>query len=124
MSSPKILVADDSRTIRTRVRQILTREGFDVIEADSGQVALEQIFREQPLLAILDINMPDTDGYGVCQELQSQGLPWSELPIIFLTSIESHALEMLGDKLGAYLHKPVTSQKLLDVVQSFVAAPY
>ncbi len=124
MSAPKILVADDSRTIRTRVRQILSGEGFDVIEAETGQAALKQIFREQPLLAILDINMPETDGYGVCQELQNQGLPWSEIPIIFLTSIESHALEMLGDKLGAYLHKPVTSQKLLEVVHSFVAAPF
>ncbi|MCA9024759.1 MAG: response regulator [Planctomycetaceae bacterium] len=122
MSSPKILVADDSRTIRTRVRQILSREGIDVIEAETGQAALEQIYREQPMLAILDINMPDTDGYGVCQELQSQGPPWSELPIIFLTSLESHALEMLGDKLGAYLHKPVTSQKLLDVIHTFTVA--
>ncbi len=121
MNAPKILVADDSRTIRTQLRQLLTREGFEVVEADCGRAALEQIFAEPPLLAILDITMPDTDGYAVCQELQSHGPPWSEVPIVFLTSLESHALEMLGDKLGAYLHKPVTSAKLLEVVHSLVA---
>ncbi|MCA9076836.1 MAG: response regulator [Planctomycetaceae bacterium] len=118
MSAPKILVADDSRTIRTRLKQILIPAGFEVIEASSGQAALECIKREPPLLAVLDINMPDTDGYGVCEELQKLGPPCSELPIIFLTAMESHALEMLGDKLGAYLHKPVDAKRLLDAVHS------
>lgn len=118
MSAPQILVADDSRTIRTRLKQILIPAGFDVIEAGTGQAALECIQREFPLLAILDINMPDTDGYGVCEELRKMGPPASELPIIFLTAMESHALEMLGDQLGAYLHKPVDPKRLLDAIHS------
>ena len=58
------------------------------------------------------------DGYGFCDELKGFGEPLSNLPIIFLTSIESHALELLGSSLGAYLHKPVKVDELLQVVES------
>jgi DNA-binding response OmpR family regulator len=60
--------------------------------------------------------MPFLDGYGVCQELKRLGEPWSQVPIIFLTALESHALELLGHELGAYLQKPVCREKLLQTV--------
>jgi|GEM_PF-3108923 formylglycine-generating enzyme required for sulfatase activity len=67
MTGSTILVADDSRTIRVQVRQILTTAGFDVVEAGTGQEALEQIEEQHPSLAIVDITMPDVDGYELCQ---------------------------------------------------------
>jgi len=120
MSGATILVADDSRTIRTQVRQILTAAGFNVIEASSGQEALDQIDEQCPALAVVDVNMPEVDGYGVCQTLQEKGPPWDELPIVLLTSLDSHALELLGDQLGAYLRKPVRADTLLDAVRTNV----
>ncbi|MGD9855798.1 MAG: response regulator transcription factor [Planctomycetaceae bacterium] len=120
MTAPKVLVADDSRTIRTQLDLILSQEGFEVITASTGTDALESIFRETPDLAILDINMPELDGYGVCQELIARGEPWSRLPIVFLTSLDSHALEMLGLKMGAYLRKPIVGERVVDVVQSLI----
>ncbi|MBT4866132.1 MAG: response regulator [Planctomycetaceae bacterium] len=123
MTGTTILVADDSRTIRVQVRQILTTAGFDVVEAGTGQEALEQIEDQHPSLAIVDINMPDVDGYELCQTLQERGAPWKDIPIVLLTSLNSHALELLGDELGAYLRKPVQPEELLEAVKTNVNRP-
>lgn len=123
MSSPKVLVVDDSRTVRTVVKRTLAEAGYDVITASDGAESLELFQTEMPQLAILDIRMPNLDGYGVCQELQRMGSPFNEIPIIFLTTLDSNALELLGDELGAYLQKPVRGQQLLDTVARFVPPP-
>ncbi|MCA9152081.1 MAG: response regulator [Planctomycetales bacterium] len=123
MTPPKVLVVDDSRTVRTIVHRTLTNVGYEVITASDGLESLEVVQRDLPQLAILDIRMPYLDGYGVCQELQRLGEPYSKIPIIFLTTLESHALELLGDELGAYLQKPVRPQQLLDTVARFVTPP-
>ncbi len=118
MSAPIVLVADDSRTIRTQVSRILLEAGYEVREAADGAEAVARLSAECPAVAILDIKMPGIDGYGVCQQLQEMGAPWDRLPIIFLTSESSHALEMLGQELGAYLRKPVSSELVLSTVAS------
>jgi DNA-binding response OmpR family regulator len=123
MSPPKVLVVDDSRTVRTVVKRTLSEVGYDVITASDGAESLELFQSELPQLAILDIRMPNLDGYGVCQELQRMGAPFSEIPIVFLTTLDSNALELLGDELGAYLQKPVRGQQLLETVARFVPPP-
>lgn len=115
-----IVIADDSQTVRTQLRQVLTAAGFTVSEAENGEQAVQRICRDKPFLTIVDINMPELDGYGVCQRLRDLGSPWDELPIIFLTSVQSHALEVLGDQMGAYLKKPVDPDQIVDTVRSFV----
>jgi DNA-binding response OmpR family regulator len=116
MLPPKILVVDDSSTVRAIVKRTLSEVGYRVFTAADGIEAMELAKSERPQLAILDVRMPFLDGYGVCQELKRLGEPWSELPIIFLTSLESHALELLGHELGAYLQKPVCRETLLQTV--------
>lgn len=123
MSPPKVLVVDDSRTVRTVVKRTLSNVGYEILTAADGLEALEVVKNQSPQLAILDIRMPFLDGYGVCQELQRLGPPYSQIPIIFLTTLESHALELLGDELGAYLQKPVRPEQLLDTVARFVPPP-
>ena len=120
MPSPKILVVDDSSTVRTVLRRTLGEAGYDVVTAADGLEAIEAAKSERPQLAILDICMPFLDGYGVCQELKRMGKPWSDVPIIFLTTLESHALELLGHELGAYLQKPVCNERLLQTVGEFL----
>lgn len=120
MSMLKVLVADDSRTIRTQLKQILSQAGYEVLSANDGGEAVEQICAERPFLAVLDINMPVLDGYGVCQELKRKGDPFDRLPVIFLTTLRSRALEMLGGELGAYLQKPVDPDELIEAVNTFV----
>lgn len=120
MPGPRILIADDSKTIRTQVRRVLETNGFDVVEAHDGKEALELARLDPPAAMVLDINMPGLDGFGVCLELRKQGLPLSGIPIVFLTSSQSQALEILGDEVGAYLKKPVDESELLHAVQDFV----
>lgn len=119
MSMLKVLVADDSRTIRIQLTQILSKAGYEVVTASDGRQAVDQIISESPFLVILDINMPELDGYGVCQAMKSMADPWQQLPVIFLTTLRSHALELLGRELGAYLQKPVNPAELLEVVEVF-----
>jgi DNA-binding response OmpR family regulator len=120
MARPRILVVDDSRTVCVQLRRILSQAGYDVALAHCGNEGIRQARDQCPQLMILDIQMPDMDGYAVCEELQRMGEPWDALPVIFLTSLQSHALSLLGDQLGAYLHKTVSPEELLASVARFV----
>jgi DNA-binding response OmpR family regulator len=120
MGLPKILIIDDSSTVRVQLRRTLIRAGYGVALACNGSEGIEKARHERPQLVILDIQMPDLDGYAVCEELKRMGPLWAELPIIFLTSLESHALSLLGSEMGAYLRKPVRPDDLLAAVASFV----
>ncbi len=116
-SRPKVLVVDDSRAVRVHVERILTDAGYEVITAEDGVAALECL-AQHPALIVLDVNMPRLDGYGVCERLSElRGTP-QRLPVIFLTSMESKALELLGREFGAYLHKPVSQNALLSAVKT------
>jgi DNA-binding response OmpR family regulator len=119
MPRPSILVVDDSRTFRVQLCRTLTRAGYDVLLAADGAEALSKLRERAPALLILDIQMPDMDGYEVCQELKRMGGEWSRLPIVFLTTLDSRALDLLGNEMGAYLRKPVGDAELLDTVKRF-----
>lgn len=113
----KLLVVDDSRTVRVQVQRILTDAGYEVITATDGLEALA-LLDQQPSLMVLDVSMPGLDGYGVVESLKQLGTQFERLPIVFLTSLESKAMELLGREYGAYLHKPVCEKQLLSVVKS------
>ena len=121
MSVPKLLVVDDSQAVRIAVRRILLNAGFEVITAADGVQAIERL-REEPALMILDVNMPALDGYGVCEKMREFGSRYARLPIVFLTGVESRAMELLGREFGAYLRKPVREQELISVVKQQLAA--
>ncbi len=117
-SNQTVLVADDSRSVRVHVKQRLQDAGFTVVLAENGKVALEQIVERRPDVAVLDINMPELDGYGVCERLEAMSV---SVPIIFLTGVEANAVKMLGDKLGAYLTKPVCGETLVQTVHDVLS---
>jgi DNA-binding response OmpR family regulator len=121
MGHAKILVADDSATVRTQICRVLSEAGYPVLEATNGLAAVRMANSEPLSLAILDIDMPYLDGFGVCQEIKHMGPPWDEIPIVFLTASRSHALEMLGQQLGAYVQKPVSPVELLSLVEELVS---
>lgn len=121
MSQPKILVADDSRTIQTIVRRALEDAGYAVTLAADGREAVRAARSECPQLVILDILMPEQDGYAACLEIRELGQPWRSLPIIFLSREHTPALDALGAELGAYLAKPVRTELLLSTVASLLA---
>ncbi len=120
MYQPKVLIADDSRTIRTTVSRALIRAGLDVTVACDGREAVEIARRERPDLVILDIQMPEMDGYTACEEILALENRTTDLPIIFMTKDTASHLDKLGNQLGAYLHKPVCDETLLATVQSLL----
>ena len=117
---PKILVVDDCKSVRVSVKRLLAEAGYEVITAADGLEAIEKL-EQSPVLVILDINMPGLDGYGVCEKIQEMGSDWEKVPIVFLTSVKSKALEFLGDQYGAYLLKPVGDRQLISVVEEALA---
>lgn len=112
-SRKTILIVDDSRSVQVHVKQRLEEAGFDVLLADDGVAAVRIIAEDCPDAAILDINMPELDGYGVCQELEKMR---PDLPVVFLTSVRANAVELLGRRWGAYLAKPVCGEKLVQTL--------
>jgi DNA-binding response OmpR family regulator len=122
MHQAKILVADDSRTIRTIVYRTLSAAGFDVSLARDGKEAVAVAQRDRPDLAILDIQMPEMDGYTACDQILALSQPANNIPIVFLTKETANHLHTLGSELGAYLQKPVCEETLVRTVRELLAS--
>lgn len=116
---PKILTIEDEDNIRDTIRETLTLEGFEVIQAENGKVGLKLAQEHLPDLIICDVIMPELNGYDVLRQLnqqrQTQGIPF-----IFLTAKNSLKDFRYGMNLGAndYLMKPFTAQELVMAVKS------
>ncbi|MEW6535632.1 MAG: response regulator [Candidatus Auribacterota bacterium] len=120
--SKKILVVDDSQTVRTLVSFILKSHGFEVQTAINGVDALEQIYRESFDLIVSDINMPKMDGLTLIKVLRLQEM-YKELPIIVVTTEEDEQDKEKGYQAGAnvYLIKPTDPNKLIANVQMLLS---
>ena len=112
----RILVADDSLTVLRLIDRTLREAGYEVIMAEDGRKAVDAALSTQPDLVVLDINMPELDGYGVCHELLASSAWDSGTPVIFLTSADAPHLVTLGNQLGAFLPKPTEPAVLLSTV--------
>lgn len=110
----KILLADDSHAIRFLVSEILTSAGFNVIEAENGQEAIEKTYKENPDLLILDYEMPYKNGFEVVQEVRSR-TGYLHTPIIIFTAVtdKSTKLEGLGLDIDDYLTKPADEDEIV-----------
>ena len=112
----RALVIDDEETARDIVRLILTREGFDVVTAESGRQGIEFARQIRPSLITLDVLMPDLDGWSTLQELKRDD-DLSDIPVIMVTIVDE---ETRGYALGAaaYLTKPVSREHLKKALTS------
>lgn len=109
-----IVVAEDSKSQRELMTQILRKNEFRVIPARHGEDALAKIMQHNPDLLLLDIVMPKINGYDVCRTLRRHQF-YRHLPIIFCSSQESDLDRYWGLKQGAdvYLAKPFKPEELL-----------
>jgi two-component system OmpR family response regulator len=116
MERAHILVVDDSLRLREVLRLVLQREGFAVTTAAGGQEALELCRRSPPDLVVLDVLMPDPDGFSVCRALRRE----SRVPVIFLSSRGETVDRVTGLELGAddYLAKPFANAELISRVRA------
>lgn len=110
----KILVVDDEKDIVEMVKYNLEREGYTVLTARNGKRAIEQAQEKKPDLILLDIMMPEMDGWEVCKQLMKDENT-STTPVIFLTAKDSEVDEVVGLELGAddYIVKPISIRKLI-----------
>lgn len=116
-----LLVVDDSAFQRSRLRDLLENAGYEVLEAESGDGALEKIDQHEVDLVLLDVVMPGKDGYRVCEHIKND--PSTRLiPIIMVTSLQSREDKIRGIEVGAdeYLRKPWSSVELLTRVRSLL----
>jgi DNA-binding response OmpR family regulator len=102
-----VLVIDDERSIRLLCRVNLSASGIEVIEAPDGRAGLELARSERPDLVLLDVMMPEVDGWTVARELAADEAT-RDIPVVFLTARAEHADKRLGRELGGvgYLVKP------------------
>jgi len=103
----RVLVVDDERSIRLLCRVNLVASGMEVLEASNGREGLELARRERPDLVLLDVMMPELDGWTVARELAADEQT-REIPIVFLTARADPADRRLGEQLGGvgYVVKP------------------
>jgi len=109
--SKTILVVDDKANVRTLVREYLTAENFRVVTAENGQNALYTARQEKPDLILLDIMMPEMDGFGFIRAYRKE----SDTPIILLTARLEESDKVIGLELGAddYITKPFGMREML-----------
>lgn len=123
LSPVKILAVDDEPDLADLMYFHLHRAGYDVTTAANGWEALDQIRRSRPDIILLDLMLPDLDGFGVCEILRRDPAT-ATIPIIIVSAWASPDSRNLGLELGAldYLTKPFSPQELLDRVNRYVAA--
>ena len=109
----KILVVEDESLTQDMLRRFFEIVGYEVIKAVNGTEAVKQAIDGQPQLIILDINLPDIDGYEVCRRLRAEERT-RRIPIIFLTTKDDRRDKLTGLELGAddFLTKPFDIEEL------------
>lgn len=113
----KVMVIDDSKTIRKSAESLLTKEGCEVITANDGFEALAKIAEHHPDLIFIDIMMPRLDGYQTCALIKNNRF-YKNTPVIMLSSKDSIFDKARGKIVGSekYLTKPFTKDDLLSTI--------
>jgi DNA-binding response OmpR family regulator len=112
----KALIVDDDRVLADLVAFTLQREGFQVFKAYNGETALKMWAADRPDLVVLDVNLPDTDGFALCRQMRRD----ADTPIVMLTVRGDDDDVIHGLQLGAddYVQKPFSPRQLLARIQA------
>ncbi|MCF7937219.1 MAG: response regulator [Spirochaetales bacterium] len=113
----KILIADDSVSMRQMLKIILTKAGYEFVEANDGQEALK-LFSDEFMLVITDLNMPNMNGIELIRSIRNGNVN-SSVPIVMVTTESEESMKMEGRKAGAtaWIVKPFNEEKLLAVIK-------
>ena len=114
----KILIADDQQLIRELLSKIFTRSGYNVRTSEDGADALRQFNCEDPDLLITDLNMPEIDGYELCQRVRSV----SDIPIMLITASSNRSVKRKALLAGAnaFLTKPIDLEEIKLMVYALI----
>jgi DNA-binding response OmpR family regulator len=120
-TTKKILVVDDDPYILLSLEFLMKKNGFDVMVARNGTEALEIVEKQVPDIVLLDIMMPDVDGYAICKHIKSSK-KLKEAKVVFMSAKSKETDIQKGYDLGAslYVTKPFSTRHLLKQVQELI----
>lgn len=121
MKKNKILVVEDEESLLKLESILFTSKGYTVTGVRDGRSALEAIAADRPDVVVLDVMLPDTDGFDICRAIKENPAT-SALPVIMLTAKKS-SLDLERGKLAgadAYITKPFKSVKVLEVIEGLI----
>ncbi|WP_195938823.1 response regulator transcription factor [Romboutsia sp. 1001713B170131_170501_G6] len=118
----KLMIIEDSKTIREELKALLNRYGYEVFASDKFENIINDVENEKPHLILLDINLPIYDGFYICREIRKI----SNIPIIIVTSRDNEVDELMSINLGAddFVTKPYNTQILLARISSVLKRVY
>lgn len=113
----KIMLIDDDASLQNLIEQIVSKEGYEFCGATNGEEGLEMLRAERPDFLILDVMLPDINGFEICQKIREEG---RKVPILFLSAKGDIVDKSIGFKAGAddYLVKPFLAEELLLRIQA------
>ena len=119
--SRNILVVDDNTVDRSRMEKLMTDAGYLVTGAVNGAQAMDMAKRLKPDLILMDVNMPEMDGFAATRSLRNDP-ETKEIPVILVTAKDQKADKAWGQMLGAkgYITKPYTDEQVLGVVRGVI----
>jgi two-component system, OmpR family, response regulator len=112
VAGERLLLVDDEENLRSMLDAALRHSGFDVVPVGTGREALDAVKAERPALIVLDVMLPDIDGFEVCRRLRTEG---DRTPVLFLTARDATEDAVRGLTLGGddYLVKPFSLEELV-----------
>jgi len=118
----KILIVEDEESLLKLESILLTSKGYDVRGVANGQAALDALAEELADLVLLDIMLPEIDGFEVCRRIKTEART-RHIPVIMLTAKKSRDDMARGEKVGAdwYITKPFKSAMVIETIQRFLA---
>ncbi len=121
MPKGKVLVVEDQGTFREFLQVSLTKLGLEVFTALTGKVALNRAKEHQPDLILLDVMLPDMDGYEVCRQLREES-ETSLTPIIFVSAVssEKHVQRAMAAGATDYLVKPLSMEDIKTLIAHYL----
>jgi len=123
VAGERILIVEDDRAVARGLQYALSSEGFTVLLAGTGQLALDMARSQNPDLILLDIRLPDISGFDVCRQLRAAG---KRVPILMLTARDEEVDKVLGLELGAddYVVKPFSLRELTSRIRALLRRAY
>ncbi len=122
MIKKKILIVEDEESLLKLESILLTSKGYDVQGVADGKAALEAVAMMKPDLVLLDIMLPEIDGFEVCRRIKEDDAT-QHIPVIMLTAKKSREDMARGEQVGAdwYITKPFKSAMVIETIQRFIA---
>lgn len=122
MPKKKILIVEDEESLLKLESILLTSKGFEVKGVTNGRAALEEIQKSHPDLVLLDIMLPEMDGFEVCKKIKEDPQT-REIPVIMLTAKKTREDMEKGKEVGAdcYITKPFKSAMVIETIQRYIS---